>query len=238
MGGTTGSDRPDEEDRRRRDIEDLAVHFDEYFRRLLTDAGWWPSAASKTGHALARVRELGAASHAVTDDTWLTTAYGALRRWQAFRGVRGGVPEARFRAVVEGLEHLVAPVESSSISNVTKEGIAQLYELFDALAPIKPTRSKWVVTSKTLYHLLPELVVPMDRMVTARFLRLSGLPAGLDRQFFLRFYSDVADVARSLGVKRLETLSRANPFATGDQIRIGQARVIDLAMAGAVKARR
>ena len=237
MGDRTGSDRPDEEDRRHGDIEDLAVRFDEYFGRLLTDAGWWPSAASTTGRALARVREIGAA-RAVTDDTWLTTAYGALRRWQAFRGVRGGVPEARFRAVVEGLGELVAPVETSTISSVTGEGIGQLYALFEALAPVKPTSSKWVVTSKTLYHLLPELVVPMDRMVTARFLRLSSLPAGLDRRFFVRFYRDVTDVARSLGDERLESLSRADPFATGDEIRIGQARVIDFAMAGAVEARR
>jgi hypothetical protein len=229
--------RPDQEDARRRDFDDLAARFDEHFSRVLADADWWPSARSKTGQALARVRELGAASRAVTDEAWLVAAYGALRRWQAFRGVRGGVPEARFRSVVAGLEDIVAPVESWTISNISRDGIARLYELFVAVAPIKPTMTKWVVTSKTLYHLLPELVTPMDGMVTARFLRRSSLPTGLDRAFFLRFFDDVAAVARSLGGIHLETLSRADPFASGDQFRIGQARVLDFAMAGAVEAR-
>jgi hypothetical protein len=229
--------RPDQEDARRRDFDDLAARFDEHFSRVLADADWWPSARSKTGQALARVRELGAASRAVTDDAWLSAAYGALRRWQAFRGVRGGVPEARFRSVVAGLGDIVAPVESWTISNISGDGIARLYELFVAVAPIKPTMAKWVVTSKTLYHLLPELVTPMDGMVTAHFLRRSSLPLGLDRAFFLRFFGDVADVARSIGGIHLETLSRADPFASGDRVRIGQARVLDFAMAGAVAAR-
>ena len=227
-----------EEDRRRRDFDDLTRRFDDHFARLLAHADWWPGAASKTGQALARVRELGAASRAVTDEAWLSAAYGSLQRWQAFRGVRGGVPEAQFRAVVGGLEDLVASVEPWTISNVTGDGTARLYELFVAVAQIKPSASKWVASSKTLYHLLPELVVPMDGVITAGFLRRSSLPAGLERPFFVRFYEDVSGVARTLGADRLEALSRANPFAPGDSIRIGQARVIDFAMAGALEARR
>ena len=225
------------EERRRRDFEDLATHFDEHFSRLLAAPDWWPGPASKTGQALARVRTLGAASRAVDDEAWLSAAYGALLRWQAFRGVRGGIPEDRFRAGMEGLGDLVAPVESRTISTIPRAGIAQLFDLFAAVAPLKPTRSKWVVASKTLYHLLPDLVVPMDRLVTARFLRLSALPEGLDQRFFREFYEDVARVARSVGGAHLEVLSRANPHASDDRIRIGQARVIDFAMAGAVKGR-
>jgi hypothetical protein len=207
MRGETEAERPDPADRRRRDFDELAARFDEHLSRLLAEPAWWPSPASKTGQALARVRTLGAASRAVDDEAWLSAAYGALQRWQAFRGVRGGIPEGRFREGMEGLGALVVPVESWTISTIPREGIAQLFDLFAAVAPIKPTRSKWVVTSKTLYHLLPDLVVPMDRMVTARFLNLSSLPEGLDRRFFLEFYEDASRVARSVGGTHLEVLS-------------------------------
>jgi len=78
----------------------------------------------------------------------------------------------------------------------------------------------------------------MDGMVTAPFLGLRVLPEGLDWEFFQDFYGHLAEVARSVGVDRLEVASRANPYVPpgnrSGSIRVGQARALDFAMAGAV----
>ena len=131
-------------------FDDLAARFDDYFAELLVRPGWWPGFESATGQALSRLREIGLASEAVLDDAWLRAAYRALQRWQAFRGARGGVPEGLFRQVVRRLGPPLRMIESSTIEEVGEDEIGQLFELFTALAPLKPTRAKWVVTSKTL----------------------------------------------------------------------------------------
>ena len=60
---------------------------------------------------------------------------------------------------------------------------------------IKPTARKWVVVSKTLHHLLPDLVVPMDNLMTAPFLGMSALPATFDGSFLEVAYSAFTDLA-------------------------------------------
>jgi hypothetical protein len=133
---------------------------------------------------------------------------------------------------------LLAPWEGVSILRLPARRVPELFELFEAVRDIKPTTRKWVVTSKTLHHLLPDLVVPMDNIMTAPFLGTSALPATFDAGFLVEAVRPSVDLAAAIGHTAgcgpPRTRTRAYPvagYSTRD-CRIGHARVLDYAVAG------
>lgn len=82
-----------------------------------------------------------------------------------------------------------------------------------------------MVCSKVLYHLLPDLVVPMDNQYTAPFFGRSGLPIGLSKDFFVEAYSAFAAIAAGQDHLLQELAQRCSP-------RLGLGRVIDFAVVG------
>ena len=214
---------------------DLGARFDEYFAPMAGRRGWWPDPERGTGPALARARSLADPRRAVDDDAWLSETYAALRKWQAFRGPAGGVSERRFRRSIARTEPHLPRLRGVRIDEIEPSELPRLFELFRSLEDLKPSRAKWVSISKTLYHLLPELVTPMDKVITARFLGGSTLPTGLDEDFFVTLYGHLSEVARSVGGSRLDELGLDPTIedpARRHAMRIGRARVIDFAMAG------
>ena len=214
---------------------DLGARFDEYFAPMAGRRGWWPDPERGTGPALARARSLADPRRAVDDDAWLSETYAALRKWQAFRGPAGGVSEQRFRRSIARTEPHLPRLRGVRIDEIEPSELPRLFELFRSLEDLKPSRAKWVSISKTLYHLLPELVIPMDNVITAGFLGRSTLPEGLDEEFLVGFYEGVTAAARTVGGEHLDELGKDSAIedpALRNAIRLGRARVIDLAMAG------
>ena len=116
-----------------------------------------------------------------------------------------------------------------------------LFELFDAVGEVKPTERKWVATSKLLYHLLPDLVVPMDNLATAPFLGRSQLPVTFEASFVEEAYAAFAELASRIGAARVRKAATAVPFPVSgsarQDCRIGMARVVDFAIAGYIRDR-
>ena len=177
---------------------------------------------------------------ALASEPFVDALCSSLKRWRAFRGV----PFDRGRVL--GALHAAAPLlgrwEGVSILRLPASSVEDLFEIFEAVRDIKPTERKWVVTSKTLYHLLPDLIVPMDNLMTAPFLGISSLPATFEASFLVEAYSAFTDLATNrahgIGAGRVRAAAREVPYpvagyAKGD-CRIGHARVIDLAIAGFV----
>ncbi len=210
----------------------VAEEFDRSWSAMLASPGWWPDRWQAECTRLARAA--GGAAPALGNDDYVDALCSSLVRWKAFRGTP--FDRGRVASTLRGVAPLLEPWEGVSILRLPARRVPDLFELFDAVRDIKPTTRKWVVTSKTLHHLLPDLVVPMDNLMTAPFLGTSALPATFDEGFLVQAVSAFRDLAAAIGTSRVRAAARDVPrpvagYATRD-CRIGHARVLDYAVAG------
>jgi hypothetical protein len=110
-----------------------------------------------------------------------------------------------------------------------------LVRLFEGLEGVKSSAAQVVFASKTLHHLLPELIVPFDNQITCGFFGWRMLPNRASAEWLCGIYSILGDVASEVGPKTLDALGE--PYwpldpAVSRAFRIGRARVVDLGMEG------
>lgn len=160
----------------------------------------------------------------------------ALGEWGALRG--GSISPRRLAS------HLTAPAFEEAVgeaSVVSLSGLAAsesgslIVRLFRGLEGIKSSNAQLVAVSKTLYHLLPELIVPFDSKVTCGFFGWRSLPERVDESWLLEVYSTLSEVAESVGSDTLRPLGRPGwPLdpAVAQALRIGEARVVDFGLEG------
>jgi hypothetical protein len=90
-------------------------------------------------------------------------------------------------------------------------------------------KAKLVAGTKTLHHLLPDLVMPMDRAWTGKFFQLHP-PEWQDpdnqRRTFQRVYSQLANVARQV---------QLGQYVTGQGWRTSRTKILDNALIGFCK---
>jgi hypothetical protein len=216
----------------------VAAGFDRSWSLIRESRNWWPAAAEVECARLHR--EAGTSEAALESSAYVAALGASLRKWKAFRGAR--FDAERFTASLREVAPLLLKWEGTTILTLRPADAADLFDLFEALRDIKPTERKWVATSKTLYHLLPDLILPMDNLVTAPFLGRSSLPAAFERAFLVEAYEAFIDVARDrdvgIGAKRVKVAAQDVPYvvegAQPQDCRIGLARVIDFAIAGLV----
>lgn len=120
-----------------------------------------------------RRRELGSILAAIEDPTFISLFRSTLRKWGI--GTRGSrqVGEGEF---VRGLRYWapeLSDLEGLAIEDLGSDAAdvsAQVYRLVAGL-PVVENKAKVVAGTKTLHHLLPDLVPPMDRAGTGEFFR-------------------------------------------------------------------
>jgi hypothetical protein len=116
-------------------------------------------------------RQLGSAERAIASDVFLQQLRQLLEAWgMASRGARLTELD-RFQASIRR--------KAEDICRLERFTIAELETTFTNLIPsisaiiqtldINDNRTKVVVGSKALHHLLPDLIPPMDRAYTGRF---------------------------------------------------------------------
>jgi hypothetical protein len=114
--------------------------------------------------------ELGSAAAAVTDEQFQRTLYKTLRAWGI--GVSSRLkPFDDFAAILSRLKEAVAPLETAIIDDQRLDVGATIdtrWRLQSQL-PIVENAATLVPVTKALHHVLPELVVPMDREYTQIF---------------------------------------------------------------------
>lgn len=116
-------------------------------------------------------RELGSAKAALYDDQFLAALYKTLQAWGI--GIRASklVSFETFVAALRAKSSEIIGLEDKAIDdpqmNVNEMG-QQVWRLIDTLG-IVDNNARIVAGSKALHHVLPELVVPMDRAYTQKF---------------------------------------------------------------------
>jgi hypothetical protein len=118
-------------------------------------------------------RRLDSAVAAVMDDAFVRSLYRTLQAWgigsRASNLVTEGELGARLRAKSEEFAVLDGITIDDPKLNPTKMG-ERLWRIIESLE-IVHNNAKIVPGSKTLHHILPELVVPIDRAWTQQFFR-------------------------------------------------------------------
>jgi hypothetical protein len=217
----------------------VARAFEQSWSSLLASRDWWPAGPQVECARL--IRESADAVGVVTSRDFVSQLGLSLRKWRAFRGAR--FDDWRLRKSLRAVAPMLPRWQGLSVLAIPPEAGEGLFELFDAVGEVKPTKRKWVATSKLLHHLLPDLVVPMDNQITAPFFGRSALPATFEASFLLEAYSAFVGVATSrshgIGVARVREAAKQVPYPVSgvarEDCRIGLARVIDFAIAGFVQ---
>jgi hypothetical protein len=203
--------------------------------RLLRDPSWWPNTKKHSAWVLVRGREFGP-ELLVKDRVSREWLLRALDEWRATRG--GPIEPRRFARRLTSPGFLDALREAHSIQLAEFDPAAHsdvVVDLFERLDGIKASHAQLVAISKTLYHLLPELIVPFDGQVTCGFFNWNGLPKNVHPEWLSEVYSVLGGIAASVGSRELDRLGRpAWPLdsAVSDALRIGQARVVDFGLEG------
>jgi hypothetical protein len=115
--------------------------------------------------------ELGSATKAIQDDQFLDALYRTLQAWGI--GVRASKLRSsqQFAVALRAKGTEISALEDKAIDDpqldVNETG-QQLWRLLDSL-DIVANNTRIVAGSKTLHHLLPDLMVPIDRAYTQKF---------------------------------------------------------------------
>jgi len=141
-----------------------------------------------------RRRALGSAVNAIEDGLFLQSLYRTLQAWGIGARASKLEPFEAFAGTLRAKSSQIAVLDGLSIDDPTLNPSAvgeQLWCLIDGLH-IVTNNTRIVPGSKALHHLLPDLVVPMDRAYTQRFFhwqnpKFQYEPASCFQQAFAAF---------------------------------------------------
>ncbi len=152
-------------------------------------------------NTIRRRLELGSVSAALADDAFLQSLYETLRAWGI--GIRGSrlLPLQQFKAALRNKEDDIESLERLMIDDVSLDAqtvSVQLWKLIRSLG-IVDNIAVLVPCTKTLHHLLPDLVVPMDRRYTGDFFEWNDTEFQTrQHHLFEVAFENFVDVARAV----------------------------------------
>jgi hypothetical protein len=170
-------------------------------------------------------QQAGNVSAAVADDRFVVSLRDTLTAWGIGNRASRLVDRTRFAEALRSVAPMLADLESLTIDTIQapNEVADRLWLLIESLGVVL-NQAKLVAGTKTLHHLLPNLVVPMDRAWTGSFFSLQPYewqrPAS-QQQTLRRVYSHLARLARSVDPQRL---------VIGDGWRTSRTKVLDNAL--------
>lgn len=149
-------------------------------------------------------RELGSVKNAINDDKFLGYLYDTLRAWglgkqgSKLRGFSDFVKSIREKSLeLEKFDGLQIDDPNLPVSKISNE----LATLVDSLN-IVDNRSKLVSSTKALHHLLPDLVVPIDRRYTQTFFGWENYQVQNEyKKCFIIAFHTFVEIARTISLK-------------------------------------
>jgi hypothetical protein len=119
-----------------------------------------------------RRRAFGSAAGAVMDDVFTADLHVTLRGWGIGQLASPLVPLELFRTRLRERADLFIEFDGRSLEDVPTDEVGQLTASLDRLIAnlgIVENKARIVAGTKTLHHILPDLVPPMDRAWTGAF---------------------------------------------------------------------
>jgi hypothetical protein len=145
-------------------------------------------------------RRLSSPVEAIHDDIFLESLYKTLHAWGI--GVRAShlVPYSEFKKELQSKSDWIARFDGLKISDTELDirgCSSDLWQLIDSLEIVR-NNAKLVACSKALHHILPDLVVPIDREYTRKFFGWHGPKFQYNQHQFLTLaFENFAAIARA-----------------------------------------
>ncbi len=150
-------------------------------------------------------KRLGSALKAIKNDDFLESLYKTLRAWGI--GLRGAilVPYPEFKRAIQNKAKLISDLEEFRIDDIQinpQQLSNSLWGLMDSLEIVE-NNAKLVASSKALHHILPDLIVPIDRAYTRRFFGWHGPEFQYNQKKFLSLaFESFTIIARATNPKK------------------------------------
>jgi hypothetical protein len=174
-------------------------------------------------------RQIGSVELAVRDTGFLMLLYETLQAWGI--GLRGSrlVAFDRFARSIANCEPGLKELEEFAIDTPTlavESVLDKLWELISRLGIVE-NNAKLVACSKALHHLLPELVVPIDRAFTGTFFGWHRPEFQYHQEkIFRQAYQHFVDIAKETNPSRF----------VGGGWRTSRTKIVDNALVGFCRA--
>jgi hypothetical protein len=146
-------------------------------------------------------RSAGSATNALKNDDFLWSLYETLRAWGMDSQGANRSPYPEFKNELQSKTNLIADLDGLrlddpqlDIQNIS----SKLWQIMKSLK-INQDNTKLVACSKALHHLLPDLVVPIDRTYTGVFFNKDNYAFQFAQEKFLSLAMDnFAIIARAV----------------------------------------
>ncbi|MGB8213555.1 MAG: hypothetical protein WCE68_08355 [Anaerolineales bacterium] len=153
-------------------VQELIKNFDKYIE-IYTKRGPFGQPGQLDYHrrTIALRRNAGSATNAINDDDFLWSLYETLRFWGMDSQGAHRAPFPKFKDELRLKATLISAFDEIRIDDQKldiQEKSSELWQIMNSLE-INLNDTKLVACSKILHHILPDLVVPIDRRYTGRF---------------------------------------------------------------------
>lgn len=218
-------------DRARRNVEALIEDFAGCVQRFEASAAFSGPSVYFHQRAIGVRRQHASAASLLADDRFLEYVYAMLPSWgmhrmgsQAAKVTEFSQFAASLRSAVPVIDQLW-PLDITSLDTAGTAAAAR--SAWQVIAAIRASTSdtQIVAGTKTLHHVLPDLIPPIDRQYTFRF--FSGqkqVPSG-DQRAFLEWFPYLAEIGRRCCDAIEIAVNRRGPMATGPAKVIDNARL-------------
>lgn len=181
-------------------IRELVEHFPKYVSEFDRNPPFNEEQLRSHLATVSRRLALGTASRAVGDDDFLRLLHETLKLWRMDQRAAKLVSFKDFVAALRDRQREISSLEPYRLEdpNLNATQVSDtLWKLITAL-PICGNHAKLVSSTKALHHVLPDLVVPMDRAFTGAFFQWNAYNwQTVQERTFKSAFGDFAEIARA-----------------------------------------
>jgi hypothetical protein len=213
-------------------VQELIKNFDKYLE-IYTKRGPFGKPGQLEYHrrTIELRRNAGSIINAINEDDFIWSLYETLRFWGMDSQGAHRAPFSKFKDELRLKANLISSFDGIRIDDPQLDIHKKSSELWQIMKSLKINinRTKLVACSKTLHHILPDLVVPIDRAYTGTFFEKTSDTAFDNNQENTFIFS----------MKYFATIARAtNPIRfVGKGWNTCQTKIIDNAIVGLLMAR-
>jgi hypothetical protein len=198
------AERSERIERVKRNVASLIERFDDCIRRFDEKPPFdKPDQLKCHQQTIDRRSSFDSATEALKDDVFLDSLYRTLRAWGI--GLRGAIlaPRVEFVSAIRKNREQIAKLDGMKIDDPQLDTAGVSTELWQLISSLRITYNVSILVSRTkaLHHILPELVVPIDRKYTGSFFECRPYNFQYSqRKFFDLAFNSFALIARSVNL--------------------------------------
>jgi hypothetical protein len=214
----------------RGNVEELIAHFDKYLAAFEEQEVFEGPSLYFHLRALEQRAQAPSAAALLADTLFLEYVYAVLPSWGMHRMGRQAAKVPAFDVFADSLRGCSAQIDrlwQLDITSLDEDDVDEIgLEMWKIIAALHSSTSnaQLVSGSKTLHHVLPALVPPIDRRYTFWF--FSGLKSGGERESFLAWWPLLCEIARRRATDIRAAVGRPAVMATSPS------KIIDNAIVG------